>query len=73
MVQRKAHVTLRLLGRFEISRDPERWLDINRVTGDITAKRSFNMRSPHVRNNIYRAVVKVTGRSVYLICLFLHI
>uniref|UniRef100_H3CVJ9 Cadherin 15, type 1, M-cadherin (myotubule) n=1 Tax=Tetraodon nigroviridis TaxID=99883 RepID=H3CVJ9_TETNG len=46
--------------RFEISRDPERWLDINRVTGDITAKRSFNMRSPHVRNNVYRAVVKVT-------------
>lgn len=66
-------MSLRLLGRYEISRDPERWLDINRVTGDITAKRSFNMRSPHVRNNIYRAVVKVTGWSVCLICLFLHI
>lgn len=63
----------RLLGRYEISRDPERWLDINRATGDITAKRSFNMRSPHVRNNIYRAVVKVTGQSVSLNCLFLHI
>ncbi|XP_029702106.1 cadherin-15 [Takifugu rubripes] len=46
--------------RYEISRDPERWLDINRDSGDITAKKSFNMRSPHVRNNIYRAVVKVT-------------
>ncbi|KAM9408657.1 cadherin-15 isoform 2-T2 [Pholidichthys leucotaenia] len=46
--------------RYEISRDPERWLDINRQTGDITAKRSFNMRSPHVKNNIYSAAVKVT-------------
>uniref|UniRef100_A0A8C4I6P9 Cadherin 15, type 1, M-cadherin (myotubule) n=1 Tax=Dicentrarchus labrax TaxID=13489 RepID=A0A8C4I6P9_DICLA len=46
--------------RYEISRDPERWLDINRDTGDLTAKRTFNMRSPHVRNNIYNAVVKVT-------------
>uniref|UniRef100_A0A8C2WCI4 Cadherin 15, type 1, M-cadherin (myotubule) n=1 Tax=Cyclopterus lumpus TaxID=8103 RepID=A0A8C2WCI4_CYCLU len=41
-------------------RDPERWLQINRDTGDITAKRTFNMRSPNVRNNIYNAVVKVT-------------
>ncbi|XP_026234526.1 cadherin-15 [Anabas testudineus] len=46
--------------RYEISRDPERWLDISRDTGDITAKRAFNMRSPHVRNNIYHAVIKVT-------------
>ncbi|XP_068586775.1 cadherin-15 [Cebidichthys violaceus] len=46
--------------RYEISRDPERWLEINRDTGDITAKRTFNMRSPNVRNNIYKAVVKVT-------------
>ncbi|XP_041846255.1 cadherin-15 isoform X2 [Melanotaenia boesemani] len=46
--------------RFEIIKDPERWLEINKHTGDITAKRSFNMRSPHVINNIYRAVVKVT-------------
>lgn len=66
-------VTLRLVGRYEISRDPERWLDINRYTGDITAKRSFNMRSPHVRNNIYRAVVKVTGRSVCFACLSSHV
>lgn len=50
-----------LCGRYEISRDPERWLDINRDTGDITTRRAFNMRSPHVRNNIYNAVVKVTG------------
>ncbi|XP_026175775.1 cadherin-15 isoform X1 [Mastacembelus armatus] len=46
--------------RYEISRDPERWLDINRDTGDITAKRTFNMRSSYVKNNIYNAVVKVT-------------
>ncbi|XP_042349430.1 cadherin-15 isoform X2 [Plectropomus leopardus] len=46
--------------RYEISRDPERWLDINRDTGDITARRTFNMRSPNVKNNIYNAVVKVT-------------
>uniref|UniRef100_A0A3P8TQN1 Cadherin 15, type 1, M-cadherin (myotubule) n=1 Tax=Amphiprion percula TaxID=161767 RepID=A0A3P8TQN1_AMPPE len=46
--------------RYEIIRDPERWLEINRDTGDITARRSFNMRSPHVKNNIYTAVVKVT-------------
>lgn len=46
--------------RYEISRDPERWLDINKDTGDITARRTFNMRSPNVRNNIYTAVVKVT-------------
>uniref|UniRef100_A0A3Q3K7B2 Cadherin domain-containing protein n=1 Tax=Monopterus albus TaxID=43700 RepID=A0A3Q3K7B2_MONAL len=45
--------------RFEISRDPERWLDINRDTGDITARRTFNMRSPHVKNNVYSAIVKV--------------
>ncbi|XP_005466973.1 cadherin-15 [Oreochromis niloticus] len=46
--------------RYEISRDPESWLDINRDTGDITAKRKFNMRSPHVKNSIYTAAVKVT-------------
>ncbi|XP_024658265.2 cadherin-15 [Maylandia zebra] len=45
--------------RYEISRDPESWLDINRDTGDITAKRKFNMRSPHVKNSIYTAAVKV--------------
>ncbi|KAK2920102.1 cadherin-15 isoform X2 [Channa argus] len=46
--------------RYEISRDPERWLDINKDTGDITAKRTFNMRSLHIKNNIYHAVVRVT-------------
>uniref|UniRef100_A0A673A8U4 Cadherin domain-containing protein n=1 Tax=Sphaeramia orbicularis TaxID=375764 RepID=A0A673A8U4_9TELE len=46
--------------RYEISRDPEKWLDIDRNTGDISARRTFNMRSPHVKNNIYTAVVKVT-------------
>ncbi|GAA6233586.1 cadherin-15 [Lates japonicus] len=46
--------------RYEITRDPERWLDIDRDTGDIMARRTFNMRSPHVKNHIYTAVVKVT-------------
>ena len=48
--------------RYEIIRDPERWLHISRDTGDITARRNFNMRSPHVKNSIYNAVVKVTGQ-----------
>ncbi|KAM9366964.1 cadherin-15 [Symphorus nematophorus] len=46
--------------RYEIIRDPERWLEINRDTGDITARKTFNMRSQHVKNKIYNAVVKVT-------------
>lgn len=46
--------------RYEISKDPERWLDINQETGDISARRTFNMRSPNVKNSIYTAVVKVT-------------
>lgn len=46
--------------RYEISRDPERWLDINGVTGEISVKRAMNMRSPHVKNNMYTAAVKVT-------------
>ncbi|XP_077449209.1 cadherin-15 [Stigmatopora argus] len=49
--------------RYEISRDPERWLDINRHTGDITAKRTFNMRSQYVQNKIYVATVKVTDNG----------
>lgn len=55
---------LSLYHRYEISKDPERWLDINRNTGDIIAKRTFNMRSPHVKNNIYNAVVKATGQCI---------
>lgn len=49
-------------GRYEINRDPGKWLDINANTGEISAKRNFNIRSPHVRNNVYSAVVKATGR-----------
>ncbi|XP_056135015.1 cadherin-15 [Lampris incognitus] len=44
--------------RYEISTDPERWLEINRETGEITARRTFNMRSPHVKKNIYTAAIK---------------
>ncbi|KAM4592517.1 cadherin-15 isoform 2-T2 [Odontesthes bonariensis] len=46
--------------RYEISKDPERWLEINEDTGHMKARRTFNMRSPHVTNNIYWAVVKAT-------------
>ncbi|XP_008308154.2 cadherin-15 [Cynoglossus semilaevis] len=46
--------------RYEMILDPERWLDINSVTGDISSRRKFNMRSPHVQNQVYSAVVKVT-------------
>lgn len=46
--------------------DPERWLDINSVTGDISSRRKFNMRSPHVQNQVYSAVVKVTGQFNFL-------
>ncbi|XP_029000609.1 cadherin-15 [Betta splendens] len=46
--------------RYEISRDPERWLEISRDTGDISARSAFNMRSLHVKNGVYHAVVKVT-------------
>lgn len=50
-----------LCGRYEISRDPGKWLDINANTGEIRVKRNFNIRSPHVRNNVYSAAVKATG------------
>ncbi|XP_015240359.1 PREDICTED: cadherin-15 [Cyprinodon variegatus] len=46
--------------RFEISKDPEGWLEIKRETGDIFLRGPFNMKSPHVKNNIYSAVIKVT-------------
>uniref|UniRef100_A0A147AY32 Cadherin-15 n=1 Tax=Fundulus heteroclitus TaxID=8078 RepID=A0A147AY32_FUNHE len=46
--------------RFEISKDPEGWLSIDGDTGDIYLRRSFNMRSPHVQNNIYSATITVT-------------
>ncbi|XP_046897810.1 cadherin-15 [Hypomesus transpacificus] len=46
--------------RYEITRDPERWLSINPETGEITSRKSFNVRSPHVENNIYNVIIKVT-------------
>ncbi|XP_052417263.1 cadherin-15 [Carassius gibelio] len=49
--------------RFEIIQDPESWLAINHETGQITARRSFNIRSPYVRNNIYPAIVKVIDQD----------
>uniref|UniRef100_A0A672KMI9 Cadherin-15-like n=1 Tax=Sinocyclocheilus grahami TaxID=75366 RepID=A0A672KMI9_SINGR len=49
--------------RFEFIQDPENWLAINHGTGQITARRSFNIRSPHVRNNIYSAIVKVIDQD----------
>ncbi|XP_036440313.1 cadherin-15 [Colossoma macropomum] len=46
--------------KFEITHDPERWLGINRDTGEVTARRTFNIRSSYVKNNKYTALVKVT-------------
>lgn len=46
--------------RYEITRDPERWLSINQETGEITARKGFNLRSPHVKNNVYNVIIKVT-------------
>ncbi|XP_053472841.1 cadherin-15 [Ictalurus furcatus] len=46
--------------RFEITHDPEKWLSINHETGEISARKKFNIRSPYVKKNKYRAVVKVT-------------
>uniref|UniRef100_A0A673X3V7 Cadherin 15, type 1, M-cadherin (myotubule) n=1 Tax=Salmo trutta TaxID=8032 RepID=A0A673X3V7_SALTR len=46
--------------KYDILRDPEGWLIINHETGEITARTPFNVRSPHVKNNIYNAVIRVT-------------
>ncbi|XP_066512621.1 cadherin-15-like [Hoplias malabaricus] len=46
--------------RFEITHDPEKWLAINRETGEISARKNFNIRSPYVKKNKYTALVKVT-------------
>ncbi|KAF4094365.1 hypothetical protein AMELA_G00014480 [Ameiurus melas] len=46
--------------RFEITQDPEKWLSINHETGEISARKKFNIRSPYVKKNKYRAVLKVT-------------
>uniref|UniRef100_A0A8C8FWX4 Cadherin domain-containing protein n=1 Tax=Oncorhynchus tshawytscha TaxID=74940 RepID=A0A8C8FWX4_ONCTS len=46
--------------KYDILRDPEGWLIINHETGEIIARKPFNVRSPHVKNNIYNAVIRVT-------------
>uniref|UniRef100_A0A674E4Z1 Cadherin 15, type 1, M-cadherin (myotubule) n=1 Tax=Salmo trutta TaxID=8032 RepID=A0A674E4Z1_SALTR len=46
--------------KYDILRDPEGWLIINHETGEIAARKPFNVRSPHVKNNIYNAVIRVT-------------
>ncbi|KAM9816875.1 cadherin-15-like [Neosynchiropus ocellatus] len=46
---------------FEITEDPEDWLDINKDTGEISTKRSINMGSPHVQEKVYTAAVVVTA------------
>ncbi|KAJ8339929.1 hypothetical protein SKAU_G00345620 [Synaphobranchus kaupii] len=46
--------------RFYVQYDPERWLSINHQTGEIKARKKFNLQSPYVKNNIYYAVIKVT-------------
>ena len=51
----------RTVFRYDILRDPERWLEINKVTGDVSARRPFNIRSTYLRNGVYNAVVRATG------------
>uniref|UniRef100_A0A8C7FVE3 Cadherin 15, type 1, M-cadherin (myotubule) n=1 Tax=Oncorhynchus kisutch TaxID=8019 RepID=A0A8C7FVE3_ONCKI len=46
--------------KYDILRDPEGWLIINHETGEIAARKPFDVRSPHVKNNIYNAVIRVT-------------
>ncbi|KAM6980486.1 cadherin-15 [Aplochiton taeniatus] len=45
--------------RYEISKDPEKWLSINSETGEIVTRGTFNVRSPHVKDHVYSAVVTV--------------
>ncbi|KAM8877815.1 cadherin-2-like [Synchiropus picturatus] len=45
--------------RFDIIKDPEDWIKINDITGEISAKRRFDSRSVHVSNKVYTAGVKV--------------
>ncbi|KAJ7986042.1 hypothetical protein DPEC_G00346710 [Dallia pectoralis] len=46
--------------KYDILKDPEGWLDIDTETGDIRARKSFSIRSPHVKSNVYNAVIRVT-------------
>uniref|UniRef100_A0A8C7G2S2 Cadherin 15, type 1, M-cadherin (myotubule) n=1 Tax=Oncorhynchus kisutch TaxID=8019 RepID=A0A8C7G2S2_ONCKI len=46
--------------KYDILRDPEGWLIINHETGEIAARKPFNVLSPHVKNNMYNAVIRVT-------------
>ncbi|KAL1007153.1 hypothetical protein UPYG_G00082740 [Umbra pygmaea] len=46
--------------KYDILRDPEGWLIIDTEAGEIKARKSFNARSPHVKNNIYNAIIRVT-------------
>ena len=47
--------------RYDIVTDPERWLDVNKLTGDIITRRQLNIQSPHLKNGVYKAVVRATG------------
>ncbi|KAK3510041.1 hypothetical protein QTP70_026697 [Hemibagrus guttatus] len=53
--------------RFEIIQDPEKWLSINHETGDISARKNFSLRSPYIKKNKYRAVVKVTDMETHAV------
>lgn len=58
--------------RFEITEDPEKWLLINRETGEISARNHFNIRSPYIRKNKYKAGVKVTDMGECRTNLIVH-
>ncbi|XP_061078356.1 cadherin-15-like [Conger conger] len=50
--------------RYEVQEDPEEWLSIDPETGEIRTQKAFNLRSPHVKNNVYYAVIKVTDTDL---------
>ncbi|XP_035250989.1 cadherin-15-like [Anguilla anguilla] len=50
--------------RYEVEYDPEEWLSVDPETGEIRTQKAFNLRSPHVKNGIYHAVIKVTDTDL---------
>uniref|UniRef100_A0A3B3S7C7 Cadherin 15, type 1, M-cadherin (myotubule) n=1 Tax=Paramormyrops kingsleyae TaxID=1676925 RepID=A0A3B3S7C7_9TELE len=46
--------------RFYMEYDPEKWLRIDPVSGEIVARKTFDPRSASVKHGIYHAVIKVS-------------
>ncbi|KAJ8343722.1 hypothetical protein SKAU_G00310510 [Synaphobranchus kaupii] len=50
--------------RYDVQYDPEGWLSIDPETGELRTQTVFNLRSAHVKNSIYYAVIKVTDTDL---------